>query len=163
MEHCASITKNSSLRTMVLISCEHWSVNICTLCITTVISWCSFQSPGLLVLLKMVWAYWNMRHFASVFIYWLIDWQLGSGPYSPDAPRPDGPFVPHFDSREPCYLAKVQDGPQPYIFNIFWLQEKAVQIHMSEWSQGFTLTKDMGWGFFFCSTPPTQWTIWESH
>jgi hypothetical protein len=23
----------------------------------------------------------------------------------------DGPFVPHFDSWEPCYLAKVLDGP----------------------------------------------------
>ena len=28
---------------------------------------------------------------------------------------------------------------------------------MSEWSQSFTLTKNVGQGFFLCSTPPTQW------
>ena len=31
---------------------------------------------------------------------------------------------------------------------------------MSEWSQSFTLTKNVGWGFILCSTPPTQWTVW---
>ena len=29
---------------------------------------------------------------------------------------------------------------------------------MSEWSQNFTLTKNVSRGFILCSTPPTQWT-----
>jgi hypothetical protein len=36
----------------------------------------------------------------------------------------DGPFVPHFNSWEPCYFNKFPDGPQTYILNIIWLQEK---------------------------------------
>ena len=33
----------------------------------------------------------------AVMVYFRLDYQLGSGPFSPDAPRPyfDGPFVPH--------------------------------------------------------------------
>jgi len=32
-------------------------------------------------------------------------------------------------------------------FDVLWLQ-KGAQIRMSEWSQSFTLTKNVGWGFF---------------
>ena len=28
---------------------------------------------------------------------------------------------------------------------------------MSEWGQSLTFTENVGWGFFFHSTPPTQW------
>ena len=35
------------------------------------------------------------------------------------------------------------------------------KICMSEWSQSFTLTKNVGRGFILCSTPPTQWTVWQ--
>ena len=34
---------------------------------------------------------------------------------------------------------------------------------MSEWSHSFTLTKNVGGGFIICSTPPTQWTVWQPH
>jgi len=79
----------------------------------------------------------------------LIDRQLGSRPYGPDAPRPlffliEGPLVPHIDLWEPCYFAKLPDGPQTYTLNVLWLQEGGAQILMSEWSQSFTLTKNMG-------------------
>jgi hypothetical protein len=47
----------------------------------------------------------------------------------------------HFDSWEYCYLTKVPDGPQTYILNILWLQEKGAQMHMLEWSWGFTPTR----------------------
>jgi len=55
-------------------------------------------------------------------------------------------------------LCSIPDGPQTYTLNILWLQEGGAQIHMSEWSQSFTLTKNMGRDFILCSTPPTQWT-----
>jgi hypothetical protein len=42
-----------------------------------------------------------------------------------------GPFVPHINSREPCYFAKVPDSPKTYPLNVLWLQEGA-QIRMSE-------------------------------
>ena len=34
---------------------------------------------------------------------------------------------------------------------------------MSEWSQSFTLTKNVARGFILCSTPPTQRTTWQPH
>ena len=43
MEHLESITKNSSLRIVVLRSSKHFSVNICTLCISAVISCVRFK------------------------------------------------------------------------------------------------------------------------
>jgi len=43
----------------------------------------------------------------------------------------NGPFVPHINSWEPCYFAKVPDGPQTYTLNVLWLQEEGAQIHMS--------------------------------
>jgi hypothetical protein len=66
--------------------------------------------------------------------------------------------VPHINSKEPCYFTKVPDGPQSYTLNVLWFQEEGAQIHMSEWSQSFTLTKNVGRGFILCSTP-TQWTV----
>jgi len=44
---------------------------------------------------------------------------LGSGPHSPDAPRPylTVPFVPHIDLWEPCHFTDVSDGPQTYTLN----------------------------------------------
>jgi hypothetical protein len=82
------------------------------------------------------------------FIDWLIDWlRLASIPHGPDAPRPylsDEPFVPHINSWEPCYFARVPDGPQTYTLDVLWLQEEGAQIHMSEWSQIFTFTKNVG-------------------
>jgi len=71
-------------------------------------------------------------------------------------------FVPHINLWELCYFAKVADGPQTYTLDVLWLQ-KGAQIHMSEWSQSFTLTKNVGWGFFLCSTPPTQWIVWQPY
>jgi len=52
--------------------------------------------------------------FICVFIDWLTDLHLGSGPLSPDAPRPwfNGPFVPHIKSWKPHNLNLVPDGPQ---------------------------------------------------
>jgi len=44
----------------------------------------------------------------------------------------DGPFVSHINSVEPCYFAKVPDGPQTYTVNVIWLQAEGAQIHMSE-------------------------------
>jgi hypothetical protein len=34
---------------------------------------------------------------------------------------------------------------------------------MSERSQSFTLTKNVGRVFILCFTPPTQWTVWQPH
>jgi hypothetical protein len=36
-------------------------------------------------------------------------------------------------------------------------------MRMSKRSQGFTPTKDMDGGFIFCSTVPTQWTVYQPH
>jgi len=55
-------------------------------------------------------------------------------------------------------LLKFQMAPQNDALNVLWLQEGA-QIHMSEWSQSFTQTQNVGWGFILCCTPPTQWTV----
>jgi len=33
---------------------------------------------------------------------------------------------------EPCYFAKVPDGPHTYTLNVLWLQEEGAQIRMSE-------------------------------
>jgi hypothetical protein len=59
---------------------------------------------------------------------------------------------------EPCYFAKVPDGPQTYSLDVLWLQKGEALIHMSVWSQIFTFTKNVGRCFFLWSTPPTQWT-----
>jgi hypothetical protein len=61
-------------------------------------------------------------------------------------------FVPHINLWEPCCFTKVPDGPQTYTVNVLCLQEEGVQIRMSEWSQSFTLTKNVGRGFILCST-----------
>jgi len=42
----------------------------------------------------------------------------------------NGPFVPHINSREPCYFAKVPDGPQIYTLDVLWLQGGGAQIHV---------------------------------
>jgi hypothetical protein len=44
---------------------------------------------------------------------------------------------------EPCCFAKVPDDPQTYTVDVLWLQEEGAQIHMFEWSQSFTLTKNV--------------------
>jgi len=75
----------------------------------------------------------------------------------------DGPFVPHIDLWEPCCFTEVPDGPQTYTLNVLWIQKEGAQIRMSEWSQSFTLTKNVGRVFILCSTPPTQWTVWQPH
>jgi len=59
----------------------------------------------------------------------------------------------HIDLWEPCCFTKVPGGPQTYTINVFWLQEEGAQIHMSEWSQNLTITKNVGRGFILCSTP----------
>jgi len=69
--------------------------------------------------------------------------------------------VPHITLWEPCCFTKVPDGPQTYALKVLWLQEEGAQIRMSEWSQSFTLAKNVGRGFILCSTPPTQWTVWQ--
>ena len=53
-----------------------------------------------------------------------LDYQLGSGPFSPDAPRPyfDGPFMPHIRSWEPwppdliLIISGSKKGTQIYYF-----------------------------------------------
>jgi len=75
----------------------------------------------------------------------------------------NGPFVPHINSCELCYFAKVPDGPQTYTLDILWLQEEGSQFHVSEWSQSFTFTKNVDRCFILCFTPPTQWTVWQPH
>ena len=61
--------------------------------------------------------------------------------------------MPHIDLWEPCCFTKVPGDPQTYSINAFWLQDGGAQIHMSEWSQNLTVTKDLGRGFILCSTP----------
>jgi hypothetical protein len=90
--------------------------------------------------------------------YWLIDWfTIGFETLWSWCTEAwiHGPFVPHINSWEPCYFAKVPNGSQTYTLNVLWIQEEGAQIYMSEWSQGFTFTKNMGRGFNVCSTPPT--------
>jgi hypothetical protein len=59
--------------------------------------------------------------------------------------------VPHIDLQEPCCFTKFPDGPQIYTLDVLWLQEGRAQIHMSEWSQSFTLTRM--WAEFSSSAP----------
>ena len=77
----------------------------------------------------------------------------------------NGPCVPHINFWEPCSFAKVPDGPQYYTrtLDVLWLQEEGAHTHMSEWSQRFTFTKNVGRGFFLWSTTPTQWTVWQPY
>jgi len=76
----------------------------------------------------------------------------------------NGPFVPHINSWGPCCFTKVPDGPQTYTLDVFWLQEKGAQILISEWSQGFTLTENVGRGFFLCCTPGNRvYCTWSQH
>ena len=35
----------------------------------------------------------------------------------------DGPFVPRINLWEPCYFAKVPEGPQTYTLNVLWVQK----------------------------------------
>jgi hypothetical protein len=44
----------------------------------------------------------------------------------------DGPFVPHINSRKPCYFVEVPGGPQTYTLNVLWIQLEGAQIYMSE-------------------------------
>ena len=69
----------------------------------------------------------------------------------------NGPFLPHNDTKsgDPCFFAKVPDGPQTYTLNILWIQEKGAQIHMSEGSQRCTLAENMCQDFILSFTPPT--------
>jgi hypothetical protein len=71
-------------------------------------------------------------------------------------------FVPHINLWKPCSSPKVPDGPQTYPLNVIRLQKEGTQIRVSEWGQSFTLTKNVGQGFFLCSTLPTQWTVQQS-
>jgi hypothetical protein len=43
----------------------------------------------------------------------------------------DWPFVPHINSREPCYFAEVPDGSQTYTLYVILIQEEGAQICMS--------------------------------
>jgi hypothetical protein len=45
----------------------------------------------------------------------------------------------------PCSFAEVPDSPQTLTLNILWVQEKETPVCMSEWSQGFILTQNVGW------------------
>ena len=96
---------------------------------------------------------------------WMFDWLIAIGFETSwswcTLALNDGPFVPHIKLWEPCNFAKVPDGPHTYTLDVPWLQEKGAQICMSEWSQSFTLTKNVGGGFILCFTPPTQWTVWQ--
>ena len=73
----------------------------------------------------------------------------------------NGPFVPHINSWEPCYFAKVPDGPQTYTLGILWLQkEEARYTYLSEAKTSHShRTQNVGRGFILCSTPSTQWTV----
>jgi hypothetical protein len=51
--------------------------------------------------------------------------------------------VPHINSWEPRYFAKIPDGPQTCTLDALWLQEEVAQIHVSEGSQSFTFTKNV--------------------
>ena len=73
-----------------------------------------------------------------------------------------GPLCPISICGSPVALLKFQMAPRLNALNVLWLQEKGAQIHMSEWSQSFTLTKYVGRGFIFFSTP-TQWTFWRPY
>ena len=91
---------------------------------------------------------------------WLIDWlAIGFETLRSGCTQAliNVPFVPPINLWEPCCFAKVPDGPQTYTLDVLWLQEGA-QIHMSERSQSFTFTKNVGQGFIHCFKPPTQWT-----
>jgi len=55
-------------------------------------------------------------------------------------------LVLHINLWELCCFTKVPDGPQTYTLNILWLQEEGAQMCMSEWSQSFTLTENVGRG-----------------
>jgi hypothetical protein len=59
--------------------------------------------------------------------------------------------VPRISSWEPCYFAI---GPQTYPLDVVWLQKEGAQIHMFEWSQSFTLTRNVGSGL---SDSPIRW------
>jgi len=63
----------------------------------------------------------------------------------------------------PHTLLKFQIAPRLYTLDVLWLQEEGAQIHMSQWSQSFTLTESVDRGFNLCTTPPTQWIVWQSH
>jgi len=88
--------------------------------------------------------------------YWLIDWfTIGFETLRSRCTLAsiDGPFVPHIILWEPCSY-----GLQTYTRDVPWLCGGG-QMHMSEGSQSFTLTKNVGWGFILCSSPPTLRTV----
>ena len=51
--------------------------------------------------------------------------------------------------------------PRPQCVNVLCIQKAASQIRMAEWSQSFTLTKNVSRGFILCFTSPTQWKVWQ--
>jgi hypothetical protein len=73
---------------------------------------------------------------------------MGSCPFGLNAPRPfSKPFVPHNLMSKSCEVfsfTKVPDCPKTSTSNILWVQEKGAQIDVSEGSQGFTLTQNIG-------------------
>jgi len=56
----------------------------------------------------------------------------------------------------PVLLLEFQMAPR---LSLFWVQDKGAQICMSEWSYSFTLTQNVDWGFFLCTTPPADGLI----
>jgi len=82
---------------------------------------------------------------------------LGAILFGTNTLRPlDGCFVPHnlmSSQGTPVPLSKFQMALRIRL-NI-WVQEEGTQKCMSEWSQSFSLTQNVCWGFFLCSTSPT--------
>jgi hypothetical protein len=88
---------------------------------------------------------------------WLIDWTwVRAQPVPMHLGLADRPFVPHVNSWEPCCFTEAPDSSQVNVLNIFWFQEEGAQMRVSEWGQGLTFAKNVGRGFLFHSTFPTQ-------
>jgi hypothetical protein len=90
-----------------------------------------------------------------------FDLRLCLRPHGPDASRPElsGPLCCISIYGSLVLLRTFQKTPR-HTLNVLWLQ--GVQIHMSDWSQSFTLTKNVRRVFVY-STPPTQWTVWQPY
>jgi len=101
-------------------------------------TWCRSGTLGLIEWLICDW-----DRFLTVLMHLGLNWWALCAPYR--------------------FMGATPDGPQTYTLNVLWLQEEGAQIRMSQWSQSFTLTKNVGRGFILCSTPPTQWTVWQPH
>jgi len=55
---------------------------------------------------------------------------------------------------KPCSIITVPDGTQTCILNILGVQKERTQICMSDWSQSFTSTQNVDWGFLLRVTLP---------